>query len=622
MWLSCEGLYKMELSKGLKPLLLSTAIATLAACGGGGGGSSPSADTTPDAFSFVDQADAPLNTLTTSAAVEVSGINRAADISISGGEYSIDGGAFTSAAGTVSDEQSVAVRATSSAMGSADVDVTLNIGGVVDTFTVTTAADITPDVFSFVDQVDASLNTVITSASITVTGITAAVPISITGGEYSINGGSFTSGAGMVLNGQAVAVKLTSAGQIQTSEDTTLTIGGVSDTFSATTGILVFTNGQAASVVIGQDGFDTNSTPFVGNEDKVFDRPDSRAFILNDYLYLPDFASNRVMGFNEPPDQSFSSANFVIGQNSFLTTSDGDNANQLNYPSSTGSDGGQFFIAEERAHRVKVYNNIPTSDGSVADYVLGQVDFGFKGESCSASGLSFPKDLIAVGNKLIITDHGNVRVLVWNLPITQHGQIPDLVLGQSDFTHCDRNDDNQDGFPEATPTARTQAEVAGVWSDGERLALADFENHRLLIWNNFPDQDFQAADVVIGQSDFNKGASNDTDQNGVSDGVNNQVFNTLTDVDSNGEQLCVSDALNNRVLIWNSFPTTDFTPADVVLGQQNMTLSVANDGDGDGVGDGVPTAQALNNPRGCLFLNDKLIVSDSDNNRYLIYNPQ
>jgi hypothetical protein len=104
--------------------------------------------------------------------ITVAGINTAAAISITGGEYSIDGGTFICTAGTVGNGQTISVRQTSSASFSTTTDATLIIGGVSDTFSVTTlAADTTPNAFSFTDQTDATLSTVITSNSIMVAGI-------------------------------------------------------------------------------------------------------------------------------------------------------------------------------------------------------------------------------------------------------------------------------------------------------------------------------------------------------------------------------------------------------------------------------------------------------------------
>jgi hypothetical protein len=92
--------------------------------------------------------------------------------------------------------------------------------------------DTTPD---FINQTGVALSTTVTSNQLTVLGINTATSISITGGTYSINGGSYTSDSGTVNNGDTVTVQLTSSGSYSTTVDATLTIGGVSNTFSVTT---------------------------------------------------------------------------------------------------------------------------------------------------------------------------------------------------------------------------------------------------------------------------------------------------------------------------------------------------------------------------------------------------
>jgi hypothetical protein len=79
-----------------------------------------------------------LSTVVTSNAITVSGINTAVAISIAGGQYSINGGAYTSAAGTVNNGDTVTVRLTSSGSYSTSVNAILTIGELTDTFVVTT----------------------------------------------------------------------------------------------------------------------------------------------------------------------------------------------------------------------------------------------------------------------------------------------------------------------------------------------------------------------------------------------------------------------------------------------------------------------------------------------------
>lgn len=199
-----------------------------------------SSDTTPDSFTFTDQTGVALSTLIESSTITVSGIDAAAAISVTGGEYAVNTGsgfgAYTSTSATVANGNTVKVRHTSSGSFSTAVNTVLTIGGVSDTFTTTTlAADTTPNAFTFTDVTNASLSTEYTSNSITVAGLNTSSAISISGGTYSKNGGAYTASSGTVVNGDAVTVRVTSSATNSTSVGAVLTIGGISDTYTVTT---------------------------------------------------------------------------------------------------------------------------------------------------------------------------------------------------------------------------------------------------------------------------------------------------------------------------------------------------------------------------------------------------
>lgn len=99
------------------------------------------ADTTPDPFSFVDQSGVALSSMITSDPVTITGIDAASAITVTGGTYSINGGAFTSDPGTVESGDEVRARHTSSASYSTATNTVVTIGGVSDTFRSLTLAD-------------------------------------------------------------------------------------------------------------------------------------------------------------------------------------------------------------------------------------------------------------------------------------------------------------------------------------------------------------------------------------------------------------------------------------------------------------------------------------------------
>ncbi len=124
--------------------------------------------------------------------------------------------------------------------------------------------DPTPDPFTFVDITGAEVNTLYTSNSVTITGINIPVAISVTAGkEYSIDGGAWVSAAGTITNGQTVRVRQTTSGVYNNANNATLTVGGVSDTYTVTTRV-------ANAVTVNYD-LNYGADPFV-NTGLVFRR--------------------------------------------------------------------------------------------------------------------------------------------------------------------------------------------------------------------------------------------------------------------------------------------------------------------------------------------------------------
>lgn len=205
----------------------------------GGGGTE---DTTPNAFSFTAKTDVARDSVVTSGPVTITGINAEATVTVTNGEYSIGcTSSFTDANGAISNDENICVRHTSAAEYSASTTTTLTVGGVSADFVSTTQADpggtqdTTPDAFSFDPQTDVLLGATVTSNSITVSGIDAAAPITVSNGSYAIDAGDYTTSPGTVENGQSVALQHQAASECLGSVTTTLTIGGVEGSFTSTT---------------------------------------------------------------------------------------------------------------------------------------------------------------------------------------------------------------------------------------------------------------------------------------------------------------------------------------------------------------------------------------------------
>jgi N-acetylneuraminic acid mutarotase len=124
----CNNSYVWDFT--LKPLAASIVTAPL----------------TPAQGSFFPQGGSEISTVALSNSVTVAGINWPSAISVTGGEYSIDGGTFLSAPGTVNNGDTVTLRLTSSASYSTRSDAVLTIGGVASAFGVTTRTPVQPTI--------------------------------------------------------------------------------------------------------------------------------------------------------------------------------------------------------------------------------------------------------------------------------------------------------------------------------------------------------------------------------------------------------------------------------------------------------------------------------------------
>jgi len=174
-------------------------------------------------------------------------------------------------------------------------------------------------------------------------------------------------------------------------------------------------------------------------------------------------------------------------------------------------------------------------------------------------------------------------------------QAASQVMGQPNFT---ANAINQGGG--ATPSANTFWYPTGNPSlVGAALYLPDSNNSRVLRFNTVPTVDNANADFVLGQTSFNTGST----------GNLATQMSTASSVQSDGTHLVAVDSGNNRVLIWNSLPSSMDQPADVVVGQ----TAFGNSGAGC-------TGSTLNNPKDVALAGGKLIVVDRNNARVLIWN--
>jgi hypothetical protein len=266
---------------------------------------------------------------------------------------------------------------------------------------------------------------------------------------------------------------------------------------------------------------------------------------------------------------------------------------------------GPLWISDTGHHRLLGWARLPAADGVPADWVIGQADFSREGRNAKgapgAATLNVPTGICSLGAGLAVADAWNHRVLLWrNLP-TAHNTPADVVLGQEDFASVESN------RGAAAASARSLFWPYGVHWDGAHLWVADTGNRRVLMWRGLPEINGQAADLVLGQSDFDC-----RDENGGSDPSAGSMRwpHALTTWCG---RLCVSDAGNNRILVWDGLPVSDNAAAHWVLGQSDFKRVDHNQSLY------WPSAATLHMPYGAAAAGPWCICADTANSRLVAW---
>lgn len=356
-----------------------------------------------------------------------------------------------------------------------------------------------------------------------------------------------------------------------------------------------YVNGQAARLVIGQTTFTDSyhgATNFQIGSAAGLAWGSNKLFVVDSNRFGADPVNNRVLIFPtdilpKPTDQA----------NTGLPTND--------------------------PHYEKLSCKVCAR--TTAKVVLGQKDFNDIQIGVSQTALRTPTAVATDGIRFAVADTDNNRVLIWNsIPTPPNdlatlANVPaDVVIGQTDFTH---------NLPAVPPTAKSLRGPQGVWIQNGKLFIADTQNNRVLIYNQIPTTNGASADVVLGVPNLTTAVP-------VALTAVTATANNLTSpvaVTSDGTRLFVTDLGSNRILIWNSIPTANQAPADIEIGQPDMSSSASNNSSklctSNGVVsslDSTPTypsrcGNTLSFPRFAISDGTRLFVADGGNDRVLIY---
>jgi uncharacterized protein (TIGR03437 family) len=351
-------------------------------------------------------------------------------------------------------------------------------------------------------------------------------------------------------------------------------------------------------------------------------------------------------------------ARLVIGQSTFTSGDPNSSDTVLGAASGIAFAGDTLIVADANRvgavpanHRVLLFKGASSmfpSAGAELPYnrkcpicvgqastVLGQPDFSTTTLNLNAtsSSLRLPTAVSSDGVHLVIADTDHNRILIWNSIPAVNNQPADVVVGQPNFTSVGTSN---------SPTAKSLRGPQGVWILNGKLYIADTGDNRVLIYNHIPTSNGAAADVVLGAPNFTTNIEPDLSKQ-VTTATATNMLNPVA-VSSDGVRLLVTDLGYNRVLVWNSIPTSNGAAADVALGQPNLVSGNANNGYSIDPNDttlketavlcptqtgsdtnGNPTYDAVCNatlsfPRFALSTGSQIFVADGGNDRVLLYN--
>lgn len=273
-------------------------------------------------------------------------------------------------------------------------------------------------------------------------------------------------------------------------------------------------------------------------------------------------------------------------------------------------DAERVIVSDTGNHRVMIYHGHPSTDEPDCDVVLGQPDATSEGPQAGGrgpeQGMYLPTGLMVTEDgRLVVSDAWNHRILIWN-EVPDHDRPADLILGQPNATSNDPNGGLTPGGGD--PTGSTFYWPFGFAVVDGRFYVTDTGNRRVLCWSGgIPDSPDAPADVVLGQADAGSRAENAGDEAG----PNSFRWPHAVCGDGAGGVL-VADAGNHRVLRWSQHPEETGQNADGVLGQPDLATAVE-----------FPykpqEGTRFRFPYGITITNGNLAIADTSNNRVLLW---
>ena len=343
-----------------------------------------------------------------------------------------------------------------------------------------------------------------------------------------------------------------------------------------------FITGQNASLILSEAGFNnagylnTSGDGLLFNHLKGIDSDDTR-------LLVADGNNNRVLIWTTLPTSNNQSPDIVLGQFNLTSNNSGSGLNQMNWPTSVATYGGKVFVTDAYNDRVLVWNTFPTTSGQAADFAIAN------------EHLKWPWGVWTDGNKLLVTStmgsNENSGVFVWNSVPTSNLMHDYKITSNGEM-----------GTPRTITTDGSSFLIVG---DHNQNRAEITSGQGSFFWTSFPTSD-SVADYFLQDysSDFNYAwLQGDVTKdgnlfllsrylyqfNGIPTNANTAPTTTFSNYyfvggdgadlvaadsnhDGSDDMLYISTYNGNKIVGFNSIPTSATAIPDFVLGSNDINV--------------------------------------------------
>jgi hypothetical protein len=242
---------------------------------------------------------------------------------------------------------------------------------------------------------------------------------------------------------------------------------------------------RSADVVLGQADF----TGGLANRGE--DRPTASTLnwcygvaIEDGRLLVADTGNRRVLMWERIPTQHGAPADLVLGQRDFITRDEnaggGASALGMRWPHGMAMIDGGILIADAGNNRIMVWRTLPSANGAGCDFVVGQagmegLDHNQAAYYPTARSLNMPYGLAVMGDRLLVADTANSRLLGFDVPDLAMDEAATRLAGQYGF--ADKGDNRW-----RAAERDSLCWPYNVASSGDTAVIADSGNNRVLLW--------------------------------------------------------------------------------------------------------------------------------------------